>query len=202
MADGSCWWLCVWLVMLLLLLHQKWQSEGVVYVVPRGELDDLYWMYATTVPPPPPPASSTASSGAAGPVGTASSMMLAVSNDCLRDHWVGLLQARAFQRWRDSQVGREHAPPSLPCMHSFHGYHSLLTRRRLLLLCVRGCCGQVSSFHMHYNEEGNVTHATFRYHHTTSPGPAAFLPVWPDLVAPLVPVPAWFVACVRPSLSL
>lgn len=131
-----------------------------MYVVPRGELDDLYWMYATTVPPPPPPPASTTadtSSSSSSTASGASSMMLAVSNDCLRDHWVGLLQARAFQRWRDSQVGRDHPPPpSLARMHCSPPPPAVC-------MCVRGCCWQVSSFHMHYNEEGNVTHATFRY---------------------------------------
>ncbi len=29
---------------------QRWMREGIVYRIPRGQLDDLYWMYATVAP--------------------------------------------------------------------------------------------------------------------------------------------------------
>lgn len=30
--------------------RQRWMREGIVYRIPRGQLDDLYWMYATVAP--------------------------------------------------------------------------------------------------------------------------------------------------------
>jgi hypothetical protein len=66
-------------------------DENIVFRVPRGHLDDLYWMYAT--------------------VSTSNRRPLkAVSNDCLRDHWEDLLDMRTFNHWRTSQVSRPAQP--------------------------------------------------------------------------------------------
>lgn len=82
-----------WRALTLCVCVQRWVSEGVVFVVPRGELDDLFWMYATVL--------ELQGQEEGG-------LMRAVSNDCLRDHWVGLLEGRVFQRWRASQVSSFH----------------------------------------------------------------------------------------------
>ncbi|TFJ87974.1 hypothetical protein NSK_000777 [Nannochloropsis salina CCMP1776] len=47
--------------------------------------------------------------------------MIAISNDCMRDHWLDLLEARPFLRWKTTQVSSSF---SLPC--SFFHFPGML----------------------------------------------------------------------------
>ncbi|EWM19910.1 hypothetical protein Naga_103196g1 [Nannochloropsis gaditana] len=48
--------------------------------------------------------------------------MIAISNDCMRDHWLDLLEARPFLRWKTTQVSPSFTLPLARFSH-FPGMH-------------------------------------------------------------------------------
>lgn len=64
---------------------QRFEEEGMLYLVPLGADDDWYWIYATVT------------EGRKSPA-------FVVTNDLMRDHRLAFLEPRPFIRWRTTQV--------------------------------------------------------------------------------------------------
>lgn len=64
---------------------ERWESQGMLYVVAQWANDDWYWMYATVNE-------------------NRKKMAYVVTNDLMRDHRIAFLEPRPFVRWRTTQV--------------------------------------------------------------------------------------------------
>ena len=62
----------------------EWRANDELYECARGLYDDWFWMYAS--------------------VADDDAQTKVVTNDGMRDHHVGLLEPREFERWRESQI--------------------------------------------------------------------------------------------------
>ena len=73
-------------------LLQRWRAAGQLFTSPSGMNDDWYWLYA-----------AFASGGACR----------VVSNDEMRDHHFGMIQPRAFLRWKERHIVHFEIPHDL-----------------------------------------------------------------------------------------
>ena len=91
--------------------------------------------------------------------------MIAISNDCMRDHWLNLLEARPFLRWKTTQVRPTH-PPTHPPTQSILNEHSAGTSLSLFFLPITHPSthppthppthpNQVQSYRFDYSPEDN-----------------------------------------------
>ena len=86
-----------WLTACDQALLDSWREAGILYECAPRLYDDWYWLYATVAE-----TSAGEWSGVEVPLG--GRLTRVVTNDGMHDHWVDLLSALSWRRWKFSQV--------------------------------------------------------------------------------------------------